>query len=48
MLITLSVYTAILALILWAMQWGGVLPPPAKCACLGGQSAAHRIRPACS
>jgi hypothetical protein len=28
MLITLSVYTAILALILWAMQTGGVLPPP--------------------
>jgi hypothetical protein len=28
MLITLSVYTAILALMLWAMQVGGVLPPP--------------------
>jgi len=28
MLITLSVYTAILALILWAMQYGGILPPP--------------------
>jgi len=28
MLITLSVYTAILALILWAMQTAGVLPPP--------------------
>jgi hypothetical protein len=28
MLITLSVYTAILAAILWAMQVGGVLPPP--------------------
>ena len=28
MLITLSVYTAILALMLWAMQTGGVLPPP--------------------
>src|SRR6187402_2358336 len=30
MLITLSVYTAILALMWWVMQWGGVLPPP-KC-----------------
>jgi hypothetical protein len=30
MLITLSVYTAILALMLWAMQVGGVLPPPAN------------------
>jgi hypothetical protein len=28
MLITLSAYTAILALILWAMQYGGILPPP--------------------
>jgi hypothetical protein len=28
MLITLSVYTAILALMLWAMQVGGILPPP--------------------
>jgi hypothetical protein len=28
MLITLSVYTAILALMLWAMQAAGVLPPP--------------------
>ncbi len=28
MLITLSVYTAILAAMLWAMQVGGVLPPP--------------------
>jgi hypothetical protein len=32
MLITLSVYTAILALILWAMQSTGVLPPPAGAA----------------
>jgi hypothetical protein len=30
MLITLSVYTAILALMLWAMQVGGILPPPAN------------------
>jgi len=30
MLITLSVYTAILALMLWAMQMGGVLPSPSN------------------
>ena len=43
MLITLSVYTAILALMLWAMQVGGVLPPAGTPGSVGRPSATHRI-----
>ena len=43
MLITLSVYTAILALMFWAMQVGGVLPPAGTLRSVGRPSATHRV-----